>query len=155
MSYIFGGRFQPFHLGHVASIKKILKKIKRLYWLEIPVAVVPISHQNPFPINMRIQMIRNVFPPLTVYPALDTTDPKKAEIYLTQHEIDGVYSGNPWILDVFSRYGIPTYKVERSNNISGYEIRQLIYANDDEWHQYVPSVNIKLIEKWRTSHFNH
>ena len=70
-------------------------------------------------------------------------------------EIDGVYSGNPWILDVFSRYGIPTYKVERSNNISGYEIRQLIYADDEEWHRYVPSVNIKLIEEWRISHFSH
>jgi nicotinamide-nucleotide adenylyltransferase len=55
---LFIGRFQPFHLGHLATVKFALKNVKQLY---IIVGSSQRSHElkNPFTAGERILMIRN------------------------------------------------------------------------------------------------
>ena len=55
---IFVGRFQPFHLGHIATIKFALEKVEELV---IVIGSAQISHEmrNPFTAGERIQMIKD------------------------------------------------------------------------------------------------
>ncbi|MCL4518781.1 MAG: adenylyltransferase/cytidyltransferase family protein, partial [Thaumarchaeota archaeon] len=55
---LFIGRFQPFHLGHLSTVKFALKHVKQLYIL---VGSSQKSHElkNPFTAGERILMIRN------------------------------------------------------------------------------------------------
>jgi nicotinamide-nucleotide adenylyltransferase len=54
---IFVGRFQPFHLGHIAAIKDILKEARELI---IVIGSAQYSHNinNPFTAGERLTMIR-------------------------------------------------------------------------------------------------
>ena len=54
---LFVGRFQPFHLGHLATIKFALRHIKELV---IVIGSAQKSHElrNPFTAGERIQMIK-------------------------------------------------------------------------------------------------
>jgi nicotinamide-nucleotide adenylyltransferase len=54
---IFVGRFQPFHLGHLAAIKDILKEARELI---IVIGSAQYSHNinNPFTAGERLTMIR-------------------------------------------------------------------------------------------------
>ena len=97
-------------------------------------------------------MVRNVFPALNVYAALDTTDPLKAEIFLSQHDVDVVFSGNPEIINVFASHGLETHYLNRFNNISGHKIRQLLNMNDIAWKWWIHPKNVKLIKNWLTMH---
>lgn len=55
---LFIGRFQPFHYGHLASVKFALQRVRQLYIL---VGSSQKSHEakNPFTAGERILMIRN------------------------------------------------------------------------------------------------
>ena len=55
---LFIGRFQPFHLGHLATIKFALKSVEQLV---IVVGSADKSHElrNPFTAGERIEMIKS------------------------------------------------------------------------------------------------
>ena len=54
---LFVGRFQPFHLGHLAAIKYVLKKVDELV---IVIGSAQYSHRrnNPFTAGERLVMVR-------------------------------------------------------------------------------------------------
>ncbi len=55
---LYVGRFQPFHLGHLEAIKRILEEVEELV---IVIGSAQYSHtkENPFTAGERIVMIRN------------------------------------------------------------------------------------------------
>jgi nicotinamide-nucleotide adenylyltransferase len=55
---LFIGRFQPFHLGHLATVKFALKNVEELV---IIIGSAQKSHElrNPFTAGERIQMIKD------------------------------------------------------------------------------------------------
>lgn len=55
---LFVGRFQPFHLGHLYTIKKILNEVQELI---IVVGSTQRSHEpdNPFTVGERVLMLKN------------------------------------------------------------------------------------------------
>ena len=55
---LYVGRFQPFHLGHVEAIKKILDEVEELV---VVIGSAQYSHNrgNPFTVGERLVMIRN------------------------------------------------------------------------------------------------
>lgn len=55
---IFIGRFQPFHLGHVAAIKFAFKKVDELA-IVVGSAQASYESQNPFTAGERISMIKD------------------------------------------------------------------------------------------------
>jgi nicotinamide-nucleotide adenylyltransferase len=54
---LFVGRFQPFHLGHLASIKFALSRVNRLI-VAVGSAQKSHEHRNPFTCGERIAMIK-------------------------------------------------------------------------------------------------
>lgn len=56
---VFVGRFQPFHEGHKKCVEKILEDNDRCLIL---MRDTPRTEKNPFPLEERIQRIRDVFP---------------------------------------------------------------------------------------------
>ena len=57
-SGIFIGRFQPFHLGHIAAIKFAFKKVDELV-IVVGSAQASYESQNPFTAGERISMIKD------------------------------------------------------------------------------------------------
>ena len=57
---LYVGRFQPFHLGHLEAIKKILEEVEELV---VVIGSAQYSHNkvNPFTAGERLVMIRNAF----------------------------------------------------------------------------------------------
>lgn len=55
---IFIGRFQPFHLGHIAAIKFAFKKVDELA-IVVGSAQASYESQNPFTAGERISMIKD------------------------------------------------------------------------------------------------
>ena len=53
------GRFQPFHKGHEALVRKVLDEGKNVC---ISLRDTPIDEANPYSVNERINMVKQVFP---------------------------------------------------------------------------------------------
>ena len=56
---LFIGRYQPFHKGHEALIRKVLDEGKNVL---IACRITGVDKQNPYNYHERIKKIRNVFP---------------------------------------------------------------------------------------------
>jgi nicotinamide-nucleotide adenylyltransferase len=63
---LYVGRFQPFHLGHLESIKEVLKEVKELV---ITIGSAQYSHNidNPFTAGERLVMIRRALKEAGIY----------------------------------------------------------------------------------------
>lgn len=66
------GRFQPFHLGHLAAVRFALSMVDRL-WLGIGSSNQPMSRENPFTADERQEMIAS---------SLDPSSASKTRIFL-------------------------------------------------------------------------
>lgn len=145
---LYVGRFQPFHLGHVKSIKRILQEVEELV---IVIGSAQYSHnmENPFTAGERLVMIRN---------SLQTSRVDSSQVWIVPvpdvhlhmmwvSEIEGytpkfhiVYSNEPLTRRLFIEAG---YKVK---NLPYYErqtysstlIRQKMLQQDDSWKILVP-----------------
>ena len=62
---LFLGRFQPFHAGHSTLMQKVLDEGKDII---IALRDTKKDGRNPYTIQERIDMIKNVFPEAVVYP---------------------------------------------------------------------------------------
>lgn len=99
---MFIGRFQPFHLGHVELIKKLLEQNKRVL---VAIRDTYYSENNPYSISQREEMIRKHF------------DYKKV-ICITIPDIEGIYYGRN------VGYNIERIKLSKDiESISGTKIR--------------------------------
>ena len=56
MNGLLIGRFQPFHLGHLAALQFAIPKVDKL-WLGLGSSNKPIEKNNPFSIEERKKMI--------------------------------------------------------------------------------------------------
>lgn len=105
---LFPGRFQPFHRGHLETVKSILKDCKSV--------VIGLREQGDdiFTTQQRKEII-----------ALATTNMPVLVVPLDQVEYyDYVYSSNTKIISQFPAE--KTKFIHRSGNISGSEVRQLL-----------------------------
>lgn len=157
-SALFIGRFQPFHNGHLAVIKKILEHHDHVL---IIIGSAQYSHEkhNPFTTPEREEMIRktlkdNNIPAskFTIIPVKDTHDDNW--YYLLQSHLPAystLYTGSEDVKKHFEA-GHSTAKIvhlERINNISATKIRQLI-KQKKPIDQFVPPQVAELIKKWET-----
>jgi len=130
------GRFQPFHNGHLAYIKKILKECNKLIIL-IGSAQEKNTQINPFSAEERKKMIKSCLkdnPNIKILSARDY--PGENEKWLAQIErktkFDVVYCGeNKLVMSIFSEVGFKVKTLARINNISSSRIRELIVMGKD------------------------
>jgi nicotinamide-nucleotide adenylyltransferase len=153
---IFVGRFQPFHLGHIATIKFALEKVEELV---IVIGSAQISHEmrNPFTAGERVQMIKDSldaergidikriliipvpdvsFHPLWTY-QLDIMVPK----------YQSVFSNDFFTRLLYKERGIEVIQpgLHRRNELSGTEIRSRMVRGRD-WKDLVTTQTAKFVD---------
>lgn len=152
----FIGRFQPFHLGHLATIKQALRKVDELV---IVIGSAQKSHEmrNPFTAGERIEMMKESF-----Y-ADDGVDIKKLfQIPVPDINIHGLWTHQVDLLtpryklvftnDIFTRQlfeerGITVIEptLYRKEEFSGTVIRSRM-VKDEKWSELVTLQTANIIE---------
>ncbi|HYB03020.1 MAG TPA: nicotinamide-nucleotide adenylyltransferase [Nitrososphaerales archaeon] len=153
-SGIFIGRFQPFHLGHLSTVKFALEKVKHLY---IVVGSSQKSHElkNPFTAGERILMIRNTLNTekvdpsrYLIIPVPDATGHAVWTAFIDQvvPAYQVVFSSDRLTLQLYREKGVPTIEpplLDRPQ-YSATEVRKRIIEGG-KWKTLVPSSVVKII----------
>lgn len=155
MTAIFVGRFQPFHKGHLAAVKWILKKNGRIFIVIGSIQEFS-TNKNPLAFFERRKMIERVFAKegiknFEIFGISDTPDDGQwAEevlkvVNLKKEEVV-VFSENEWTRDSFKKLGA---KVSDHpfffNELHATEIRKRI-AEGKEWEDLVPEDVVKYLK---------
>ncbi len=149
---VFIGRFQPFHKGHLAIVKKMSHK----YRLTIVIGSTNRkSGENPFSAVLREKMIRAALKEagvkgVPVLPMPDTRGDKlwtKRFLELTKNP-DIVITGNPWVVRCLKNTGVKFLKIrEKGRKISATKIRAAM-RKGLPWHNMVPTAVAKIISRY-------
>ncbi|MEW6603859.1 MAG: nicotinamide-nucleotide adenylyltransferase [Thermoproteota archaeon] len=153
---LFIGRFQPFHKGHLATVKFALGKVDQLV---IVVGSAQKSHEpkNPFTAGERIRMIKeslnsekidtsNVL--IIPVPDVDVHSLWTRQVDMLVPKYDVVFANDPFTLLLFRERGIKTMEaplVERSE-MQATEIRSRM-ASGGKWEHLVPAPVAKIIKE--------
>jgi nicotinamide-nucleotide adenylyltransferase len=154
-SGIFIGRFQPFHLGHLSTVKFALEQVRHLY---IVVGSSQKSHElkNPFTAGERILMIRNTLNSEKVEPSRyliipvpDATGHAVWTAFIDQvvPAYQVVFSSDRLTLQLYKEKGVPTIEpplLDRPK-YSATEVRKRI-VEGSRWKVLVPSSVVKIID---------
>ncbi|MCD6431234.1 nicotinamide-nucleotide adenylyltransferase [Candidatus Bathyarchaeota archaeon] len=144
---LFVGRFQPFHLGHLAAIKYVLKKVDELV---IVIGSAQYSHRrnNPFTAGERLVMVRKALEEAGVDCSkiwiVPVPDVHLHMLWVSSVEgytpkFDVVYSNEPLTRRLFMEAG---YKVEsipfhKRKFYSSTEVREELLKGEN-WEKLVP-----------------
>lgn len=155
---LFVGRFQPFHLGHLAGIKAVLERVEELV---IVVGSAEYSHsdKNPFTAGERVEMIRAALKEANVDPSRYMTIPiRDVHIHATWApfivsqvpRFDIVFTNEPLTSRLFRERG---YRVEKipffeRKAYSATEIRRRILKRKN-WESLVPRSVAELIMSFK------
>jgi nicotinamide-nucleotide adenylyltransferase len=153
---LFVGRFQPFHLGHLAAIKFALRYVEELV---IVIGSAQKSHEirNPFTAGERIQMIKGSLSDnkevdlkrilLIPVPDVDIHSMWTHQVDILVPSYKVVFSNDVFTSLLFRERGIevihPT--LHRRKELSATEVRTRM-ANDSGWKKLVTPQTIKVIE---------
>jgi nicotinamide-nucleotide adenylyltransferase len=148
------GRFQPFHLGHLAAVKFALTQINNLS-IGIGSSNRYNEKRNPFSAEERKEMIQS---------SLDKSDLQKCKIYFvpdvndhakwTYHvdeiipKYDVVFSNDDFTHELYKKRDIKVVSVplKQREILSGTDIRLKI-ASGQSWEDLVPSGTAKVLLK--------
>jgi nicotinamide-nucleotide adenylyltransferase len=153
---LFIGRFQPFHKGHLATVKFALAKVDLLV---IVVGSAQKSHEpkNPFTAGERIRMIKESLDSEKVdaskiliipVPDVDVHSLWTRQVDMLVPKYDVVFANDPFTLMLFRERGIKTVEaplVERSE-MQATEIRSRM-ASGGKWEGLVPSAVAKIVKE--------
>ena len=155
MRALFIGRFQPFHKGHLSTVRQILENYDELI---IMIGSAQYSHtlRNPFSAGERIEIIKetlmdNAIPMDSLYiiPVPDTGIHPiwVAHVQSLVPKFDVVFTHNPLVRRLFLDKGITVRqtKLLDRKHISGTEIRKKI-ANQQRWEDFVPEKASEIIK---------
>ncbi len=155
MRALYAGRFQPFHLGHLEILKKILTEH---YEVVILVGSAQLSHtlENPFTAGERIQMITETIDEEKISKRvyiIPIDDINRHSVWVTHVEsltpsFDVVFSNEPLTVRLFKEAGHAVKQTELMNRSkwSGTEIRRRM-LNDEAWEECVPSSVARVIKE--------
>jgi nicotinamide-nucleotide adenylyltransferase len=148
------GRFQPFHLGHLAAVKFALTQVNNLA-IGIGSSNRVNEKRNPFSAVERKEMIES---------SLDESDLQKCKIYFvpdvndhakwTYHvdqiipKYDVVFSNDDFTYELYKKRDIKVVSVplKQREVLSGTDIRLKI-ASGQSWEDLVPSGTAKVLLK--------
>jgi nicotinamide-nucleotide adenylyltransferase len=153
---LFIGRFQPFHLGHLAAIKFALRNVEELI---IVIGSAEKSHEmrNPFTAGERIEMIKSSLD------ADSEIDVRKIFIIpvpdinihsLWTHQVDvlvpkykSVFTNDPFTCILFREKGTKVIEptLHQREVLSATEVRSRM-IEDGDWKKLVTFQTVKVIE---------
>ena len=141
---LYVGRFQPFHLGHLAAIKEILKEVEEIV---IVVGSAQYSHNvnDPFTSGERLVMIRN---------AIDETDVDYARVWIVP--VPDVHLHMMWVSAVEGY--TPKFHIVYSNEPltrrlfleAGYKVKNIPYFERQFYSSTIVREKMMQDESWKT-----
>lgn len=155
MRGLYIGRFQPYHLGHQAVLKKIAEEVEEIV---IVIGSAQDSHtsENPFTGGERVEMIYAALSESHLRERCYVTplqDIKRNSVWVSHLQsmapsFDVVYSNNPLVVQLVSEAGIQIRKppMYQRDLYSGTAIRKLMRENGD-WAGLVPAAVARFIEE--------
>jgi nicotinamide-nucleotide adenylyltransferase len=151
------GRFQPFHLGHLAAVKYALKEVQYLY---VVVGSAQRSHErdNPFTAGERIAMIKSALDGNGVDPALwmaiPIADADSHSLWVSTvksmvPKFDRVYTNDALTFSLFKDEGIGVKAVPYLDrkSYSATNVRDRILERKD-WESLVPPQVARLVRQF-------
>jgi len=152
---LFVGRFQPYHLGHLAATKWILEREKRLI-IGIGSAQYSHTYENPFTAGERVEMIlaaleeEGLAGRCVIIPIPDVGQHAIWVQHVKQYcpPFSRVYSNSPLVRRLFVEAGIEVREIplfEREKYDATY-IRKLMIEGGD-WEKYVPRPVASVIKR--------
>lgn len=153
---LFIGRFQPFHKGHLATVKFALTKVDQLV---IVVGSAQKSHEpeNPFTAGERIRMIKESLDSEKVgvgkiliipVPDVDVHSLWTRQVDMLVPKYDVVFANDPFTLILFRERGVNTMEalmVNRSE-MQATGIRSKM-ASGGKWEELVPAAVARIIKE--------
>lgn len=146
------GRFQPFHLGHLDTVLRI---VAERGYAKIAVGSTQYSDtsENPFTYEERERMIHAALDgeiPESAYHIYRVPDihnyPKwVSHVESIVGEFSAIYTTNPVNERLFKEAGYEVVLHEIREGVSGSAIRGLIAAGDDAWQDMVPEAVAQII----------
>lgn len=140
---LFIGRFQPFHNAHLEVIKDILKKHDGII-IAIGSSQEKRTAENPFSFKERKDMINAVMKAnkISAYKIVAIPDVYNdlkwvALIEKKVKRFDILYTGNPWTIRCFRRYGKQVRRIRLIKGINSTIIRNKMKAGK-VWKHLVP-----------------
>jgi len=151
---LFIGRFQPFHYGHLATVRLALQNVKLLY---IIVGSSQKSHEsrNPFTAGERIMMIRNALMEeeidssrYLILPIPDAIGHAVWTAFIDQvvPKYDVVYSNDSLTLQLFREKRVEVVEpvLFKRPTYSATQVRKRI-MNKGDWESLVPPAVARII----------
>ncbi len=154
---LFVGRFQPFHKGHLATVKFALAKVDQLV---IVVGSAQKSHEprNPFTAGERIKMIKESLDSdekidtskilIIPVPDVDVHSLWTRQVDMLVPKYDVVFANDPFTLMLFRERGIKTVEaplLDRTE-MQATEIRNRMIMGG-KWESLVPAQVAKIIKE--------
>jgi nicotinamide-nucleotide adenylyltransferase len=145
MNGLLIGRFQPFHLGHLAALRFALSKVDKL-WIGLGSSNKPLQKNNPFSAEERKEMILS---------SIDESMKQKIQIYfipdLENHikwielidtlvpKFDIVFTNDELTRHLYSKRDVQVLPIPfvKRDILSGTNIRDMIIS-DQTWEDFVP-----------------
>jgi nicotinamide-nucleotide adenylyltransferase len=153
MRGLYIGRFQPYHLGHQAVLRKIAEEVEEIV---IVIGSAQESHtpDNPFTAGERVAMIYGALEDLRsrcyVIPLQDV---KRNAVWVSHilsmvPPFQAVYSNNHLVAQLFAEAGIEVRKppMYQREVYSGTAIRRLMLEGGD-WRSLVPGSVARAVEE--------
>jgi nicotinamide-nucleotide adenylyltransferase len=154
---LFIGRFQPFHKGHLATVKFALGRVDQLV---IVVGSAQKSHEprNPFTAGERIRMIKESLDAdnevdlrrilIIPVPDIDVHSLWTHQVDLLVPKYDVVFANDLFTLMLFREEGVNAIEapLHRRNEMEATEIRRRMAAQEN-WEDLVPKPVSKVINE--------
>ena len=153
MNGLLIGRFQPFHLGHLAALQFAIPKVDKL-WLGLGSSNKPIEKNNPFSIEERKKMILSSIDDLiqnkiSIFPIPDLDNHVKwiqnIDTIVPDYEI--IFSNDPMTEHLYSKRNVQVFAIPflKRDQLSGTRLRDLI-KSDQKWDDLVPEGTKLILE---------
>lgn len=152
---LFVGRFQPFHNGHLATVKFALQSVDKII---IVVGSAQKSHEskNPFTAGERIEMIKDALDSevdarnllLIPVPDVDVHSLWTRHVDMLVPSYDVVFANDPFTLLLFRERGVKTVEpvLQNREKLSATEVRKRMVAGGN-WKELVPVAVADYIER--------
>ncbi len=156
MNGLIVGRYQPFHLGHLAAVKEALEQCDRLI---IAIGSAQYSHtrDNPFTAGERYEMVysalraEGIYDRVNIVPVIDVN---RYAIWVSHLRslvppFNSIFTNNPLTQRLFSEsgYEVKQTRVYNKDKYSGSYIREQM-INGGDWRQSVHPVVSEIIDRF-------
>lgn len=148
---LFIGRFQPFHKGHLYSLKKCLELADHVI-VGVGSSQESGTADNPWDYETRKKMVEGVLrgqsSKVVAIPDTPTDDEWVREVEARVGAFDVVVSNNEWTLNVMREAGYATFETGLYNReeLEGAKIRAMMRKGDDEWKLRVQENVVDIID---------